>query len=340
MLIARVVAVLVIAGVAGLARPEAQPTAATPADLLLVNGRVYTLDPARPWAEAIAIGGSRIAAVGTNAEVRRAAAPGARVIDLGGAFALPGFNDAHVHVESTGSLLVGANLLDVHEPAPFTARIRDAAGRLPKGSWITRGDWGAYERWNAGSAGSKGPGGSAGAPFTPSRDLIDAVTPEHPVFVNRFDRSMFLANSVALTIAGITGSTPNPPKGEIVKDASGRPTGILKGAAADLVRRAIPPIPFEQRLVQVRAVLKEAREGGVTTIQDLTSGDQLRAYQALHARGELTARLLLRPALDTVPHVAALGIGRGFGNEWFHFIGYKAWVDGIMGNSSAMFFEP
>ena len=187
----------------------------------------------------------------------------------------------------------------------------------------------------AGAGGAK----SAG-PFTPSRELIDAVTPDHPVFVNRFDRSMFLANSRALELAKITESTPNPPNGEIVKDAAGRPTGILKGTAADIVRRVIPPVPFEQRLVQVRAVLKEAREGGVTTMQDLTSAEQLRAYQELQRRGELTSRIMLRPTLDNVTHTSALGISKGFGNEWLRFIGYKAWVDGIMGSSGAMFFEP
>jgi predicted amidohydrolase YtcJ len=322
--------------------PGAQPAAAPDIDLLLHNGRFHTLDPARPRAEAVAIAGSRIVAVGSDADVRRLASAATRTIDLEGAFALPGFNDAHVHVDSTGSLLVGANLLDVHEPTAFTVRIRDAAGRLPKGSWITRGDWGAYEQWKAGSSGVShlsGVSGSSG-PFTPSRDLIDPVTPDHPVFVNRFDRSMFLANSLALKLAGITETTPNPPNGKIVRDAAGRPTGILEGAAADLVRRAIPPIPFEQRLVQIRAVLEEAREGGVTTVQDLTSAEQLRAYQALHARGELTMRIGLRPTLDTAAHVAALGISRGFGDDWLRFIGHKAWVDGIMGNSSAMFFEP
>ena len=99
-------------------------------------------------------------------------------------------------------------------------------------------------------------------------------------------------------------------------------------------------MPFEQRLVQVRAVLKEAREGGVTTMQDLTSAEQLRAYQELQRRGELTSRILLRPTLDNVTHTSALGISRGFGDEWLRFIGYKAWVDGIMGSSGAMFFEP
>lgn len=328
-----------LGSVAGPIAPAARQRAVAPPGVLLVNGRVYTLDPARPWAEAIAVAGSRIVAVGTNAEARVAAPAGARVIDLKGAFALPGFNDGHVHVDSTGALLLGANLLDVHEPGAFTSRIRDAAGRLPAGSWVTRGDWGAYERWTAGSGGSRGSQGSQGA-FAPTRDLIDAVTPAHPVFVNRFDRSMFLANSLALKLAGITEGSPDPAGGEIVRDAAGRPTGLLKGTAADLVRRVIPPVPFEQRLAQVRAVLKEAREGGVTTMQDLTSSAQLMAYQELQRRGELTARIMLRPTLEQVAHTVPLGISRGFGDDWLKFIGYKAWVDGIMGSSGAMFFEP
>ena len=313
------------------------------ADLLLLNGRVYTVDPAKPWAEAVAIRGDRILAVGTTANIKGLGSQGARTIDLKGAFVSPGFNDAHVHIDSTGSLLVGVNLLEVHEAKAFTDAVSGAASRLPAGSWITRGDWGAYEQWSAGSAGAgagrAAAGGNAG-PFTPSRDLIDAVTRNHPVFVQRFDRSMYLANSLALKQAGITEQTPNPPGGEIVKDANGRLTGVLKGSAADLVRKVIPPIPFEQRLVQVRAVLKEAREGGVTTMQDLTSAEQLRAYQELQRRGELTARIMLRPTLDNVVHTRALGIGPGFGDDWLRFIGYKAWVDGIMGSSGAMFFQP
>ena len=317
-------------------------------DLVLLNGRVYTVDGGRPWAEAVAVSGERISAVGTTAEIRALAGRGTKVIDLQGAFVSPGFNDAHVHIDSTGALLVGVNLLEVHEARAFTDAIRGAASRLPTGSWITRGDWGAYEQWNAGSAGAaassagsaKGSPTAAGTPFTPSLALVDPVTPSHPVFVQRFDRSMYLANSLALKAAGITASTPNPPSGEIVKDANGRLTGVLKGTAADLVRKVIPPIPFEQRLVQVRAVLKEAREGGVTTIQDLTSAEQLRAYQELQRRGELTTRIMLRPTLDNVVHTGALGITRGFGDDWLKFIGYKAWVDGIMGSSGAMFFEP
>ena len=331
------VAILAVVAAVGMA---AQGPSRMPVDLAFVNARVYTLDASRPWVEAVAISGTRIVAVGSTAEIQKLTTTGTKVIDLKGAFASPGFNDAHVHIDSTGALLVGVNLLDVHEPKAFAARIKEAAGRLPKGAWITRGEWGAYEQWAAGSAGAQPSAASAPGPFTPSRDLVDALTPEHPVFVNRFDRSMYLANSVALKLANITDATPNPPNGEIVRDANGRATGVLKGAAADIVRRVIPPIPFEQRLTQVRAVLKEAREGGVTTMQDLTSADQLRAYQELQRRGELTSRIMLRPTLDNVTHTAALGITRGFGDDWLKYIGYKAWVDGIMGSSGAMFFEP
>ena len=308
-------------------------------DLLLVNAKVYTVDTARPWAEAVATSGDRIVAVGTSAELRRRAGPKTRVLDLHGQFVSPGFNDAHVHIDGTGALLTGANLLDVHERASFIERIKGAAERLPKGSWITRGDWGAYEQWAAGSAGQAASSAGAAGPFMPDRAYVDPVTPEHPVFVNRFDRSAYFANSVALRAAGITEGTAVPAGGEIVKDASGRITGVLKGAAADLVRRVIPPIPFDERLGQVRAVLKEAREGGVTTMQDLTTAPQLVAYQELKRRGELTARIMLRPQLWEVPHVAGLGISRGLGDDWLKFIGYKAWVDGIMGSSGAMFFE-
>ena len=331
-------------GPSTVARAEAPPApaAGATADLILVHGRIYTLDAQKPWAEALAIRGERIVAVGGDREIRALVGPQTRVLDLHGEFALPGFNDAHVHMESTGALLVGANLLDVHEPKAFVERVRAAAARLPRGSWITRGDWGAYEQWNAGSSGNARPGGGAAGngPFLPSRDLIDPVTHDHPVLLNRFDRSIFLANTRALELAHIDAHTQAPAGGEIVKDAAGRPTGLLKGTAADLVLKVIPPIPFEQRLVQVRAVLQEAREGGVTTMQDITTAPQFEAYQELMRRGELTARILLRPIVDNVAHVSALGISAGFGSDWLRFIAFKGWVDGIMGNSSAMFFEP
>jgi predicted amidohydrolase YtcJ len=232
------------------------------------------------------------------------------------------------------------NLLDVHAADAFTQRIGDAAARMPAGSWITRGDWGAYEQWEAGSTGREERGASDAGPFTPHRGLIDEVTPDHPVLVNRFDRSVFLANSRALELAGIDENASNPAGGSFERDEHGRLTGILRGRAVDLVRQVMPPIAFDLRLAQIRAVLDEARMGGVTTIQDITSAEQLQAYQELKRRGELTARINIRPSLDNVVHTAGLGITRGYGDDWLRFTGYKAWVDGIMGSSGAMFFRP
>jgi predicted amidohydrolase YtcJ len=324
---------LLLVPLAGFSHPKA--------DLILTNARVYTVDAARPRAEAVAIAGERILAVGSTEAVATTARPETRIIDLDGAFVSPGFNDAHVHMDSTGSLITGVNLLDVHEPVAFAERIKAATERLPRGSWITRGDWGAYEQWGQGSAGEDDSlANLADGPFTPDRALIDPFTGEHPVLVSRFNGSMHLANALALDLAGIDESTPDPAGGEIARDESGRLTGILRGTAVDLVRNVIPPMPFEQRLVGVRAVLKEAREGGVTTIQDLTDAEQMRAYQHLHKTGELTARIMARPNIFQGGHVAALGITRGFGDDWLKVIGYKGWVDGIMGNSSAMFFRP
>jgi len=309
------------------------------ADLVLLNGRVYTLDEQQPWVEAIAVQGERILAIGSNGEVRRMAGSNTRTIDLDGAFALPGFNDAHVHIDATGALLTGANLLDVHVPDAFTERIAAAAKRLPEGSWITRGDWGAYELWAMGSAGAQ-EGEAPQERFKPHRDLIDSVTPNHPVFVNRHDGEVFLANSVALELAGINERTRAPRGGVIERDASGRLTGILTGAAVDLVRRVIPPLPFETRVANFLAVLEEARGGGVTTMQDITSASQVMVYREVQRRGDLTCRIQLRPMLDMVEHIANLGISEGIGDDWIRFIGLKAWVDGIMGSSGAMFFEP
>jgi len=309
------------------------------ADLVLLNGRVYTLDDANPWAEAVAIQGEKIITVGSNGEVEGLTGSNTRTIDLDGAFALPGFNDAHVHIDATGALLTGANLLDVHVADAFTERLAGAASRLPEGSWITRGDWGAYELWAMGSAGTM----EEEAPqerFKPHRDMIDDVTPDHPVLVNRHDREVFLANSKALELAGVNERTRAPRGGTIERDASGRLTGILTGTAVDLVRRVIPPLPFDTRLANFMAVLEEARAGGVTTIQDLTRAPQVQVYREVQRRGELTCRIQLRPMLDMVEHVDALGISEGVGDDWIKFIGLKAWVDGIMGSSGAMFFEP
>ena len=310
-----------------------------PADMVLTNGTIYTVDESNPWAEAVAVRAEYIVAVGSNAEIQQFSGPETKTIDLGGAFATAGFIDGHVHVGATGSLLLGVNLLDVHEPVAFAERIRAATERMPEESLISGGSWGAYEQWASSSAGETLTDEVA-EPFTPHRDLIDAFTQEHPVLVSRFDRSMHLANSRALDMAGINENTLNPTDGEFVRDENGRLTGILKGSAYIQVRRAMPEKSFELRMAEFEAVQAEGRRGGITTIQDLTGPEMLRVYQETRRRGNLTVRINLRPTLFMVEHIASLGITKGFGDDWLKFVGYKAWVDGIMGNSGALFFEP
>jgi predicted amidohydrolase YtcJ len=307
------------------------PAVAQDATLLLTGARVWTGDSARPWADAIALSGDRILAVGSAAEVSRLRGGGTRVLELGGAFIAPGFIDNHTHFGQAGALLLGANLLDVSDGAGLIRRVREAASRLPPGAWMTGGEWGAYEAWAQGSTGSTGP---RRAGFNPSRDLIDSLTPGTPALLSRWDRVAWLANARALEAAKAGCDWDG------VECVAGEPTGRLTAAAAERVRAAIPPKPMTQRLAEARIALAQLRELGVTSIHDNTSPEQLEVYQELRRRGELTVRVYARPTLDRIEALRALGIGPGFGDEWIRIGGLKGFVDGIMGNSSARFYQP
>src|SRR5918912_199460 len=181
------------------------------ADLIVTNAKIWTVDSERPRAEAVAVIGDRIVGVGTSGEMDVWRGEKTKMIDGAGRLLLPGFNDAHVHFVSGGMQLDSVNLRDAASPEEFRDRIARRAARYPN-EWITGGDW-DEEKWNP--------------PHLPTKELIDAVTPNTPVFVNRYDGHESLANSVALNKAGITAKTPNPPGGEIVRDAQGNPTGVL-----------------------------------------------------------------------------------------------------------------
>src|SRR5437868_6508024 len=178
------------------------------ADLVVVNANVRTMDAKHPTAEAVAVLGERVVAVGSNEEIRRLAGARTRVVDAKGALVLPGFNDAHVHFLSGGFQLSSVDLRDANTPQEFAERIRAFASKLPKGRWVTGGDW-DHERW---------PAVNGNAPL-PTKELIDSFTPDTPVFVNRLDGHMALANGYALRLAGVTSDTPDPQGGLIVRDA-------------------------------------------------------------------------------------------------------------------------
>jgi predicted amidohydrolase YtcJ len=309
-------------------------------DLILVGGSIYTVEAGQPRAEAVAIRDGRIVAVGSEEEISRYQGPASTVIDLNGAFVLPGLIDNHTHFDYAAQLLLGINLLDVADAEGLAERVEAARNRLPDGAWILGGDWGAYEEWAMGSSGAEG-GGGQDVRFKPHRDMIDTLTPETPVLLSRWDRSEYLANGVALALAGITGDTPNPAAGAIERDPrTGEPTGILTGAAADMVRRNVPTKSFEQRLAEAEVALARLAENGVTGIHDITRAHQMQVFQHLRDEGELTVRVHARPTLENWQHLAALGIGTGYGDEYLKIGGLKGFVDGIMGNSGARFREP
>jgi predicted amidohydrolase YtcJ len=311
----------------------AAPAAAQQIDMIIAGGRVWTGDTDRPWAEAVAVSGNRVHAVGSRAEIMALRGAGTEVIDMPGHFVTPGFIDNHTHFNSAGALLLGANLLDVADETGLIARVREARDRLPAGAWLTGGDWGAYEAWGAGSTGRQplqpGSGG-----FRPHRAMIDSITPATPVLFNRWDRSAHLANAAALAAAGADCSWPG------VECEDGRMTGRLSGEAAARVRRVIPVKPMEQRLLESRAALRHLNELGVTSIHDNTPPDQMEVFQRLNENGQLTVRIYARPTLDKWEHLSAAGLRHGFGDDFLRLGGLKGFVDGIMGNSSAYFYQP
>jgi predicted amidohydrolase YtcJ len=296
------------------------------ANLVLVGGKVWTGDPQRPQTEAVACRDGRIAAVGTNEAVRRWIGPGTRVIDLKGRRVVPGFNDAHVHFLSGGQNLAGVQLRSARSQAEFRERLRAFAARLPKGRWILGGDW-DHENWTPADL--------------PTRRLIDDVTPDNPVFVSRLDGHMALANSLALRLAHITRSTPDPPGGTIVRDARGEPAGVLKDAAMDPVERVIPAPSPEEMAGAIRAAMREAAEHGVTSVQDMSAApDVLAVYQELLARRELTVRIYGFQPLPRWARLAQVGLRTAFGGEQLKIGGLKGFADGSLGSTTALFFEP
>lgn len=285
-------------------------------DLLLLNGKVWTGNPGQPWAEWVAVSGDRITGVGSGESHPEAR----KTIDLKGRLLVPGFNDSHVHFAQAGSLLLGVNLLDVSDDDLFRTRIAEAAARLPAGSWITGGDWGAYEAWALGSDGTQ----RGETAYIPERALIDEATPDHPVLVTRYDRKMGLANATALRELGIESET-----------------GVLEGEQLDRACEAIPAKSRERSLAETRRGLEECRKWGVTSVQDMSALDQVGIYNELREQDELTCRVHFSPSrLIEYEKMIADGRTIGSGDEWIRFGTIKTHIDGIMGNRTARFFEP
>ncbi|HET7459334.1 MAG TPA: amidohydrolase [Gemmatimonadaceae bacterium] len=319
-------AAVLVAACATSAAPRRVPNE-TAVTLAVVNARIWTGDARRPWADAVAVRGDRFELVGSSAAVKKMVGPGTRVVDAGGRMLVPGFVDAHVHFIDGGFRLASVQLRDARTPAEFTARIGAFAATVPKGTWITGGDW-DHTAW----------GGAL-----PDRSWVDSVTPDHPVWVNRLDGHMALANSAALRAAGVDRATPDVAGGTIVRDpATGEPRGVLKDNAMALVDRVVPAPPPELSDRALDAAMKYVAERGVTAVHNMGTWDDVATFERAHRAGRLITRIYAAVPLDSWERlrdtIAAHGGVRG--DAWLRIGALKGFVDGSLGSHTAAMLAP
>jgi predicted amidohydrolase YtcJ len=328
--------------------------AQVPADVVLANGKIYTMDEKHPWARAVAICGESIAAVAAVADApasstdalnmlkspdfKQWVGPNTRVIDLHGQFAMPGFNDAHVHLAGAGYAKLSVNLEGSRSLSEFQQRIRERLKDFQPGEWITGRGW-DHTMWPEQKF--------------PTRQDLDAVAADRPMVFGRVDGHVAVANSRALEIAGITRATPDPPSGHIERDSeTGEPTGMLEeDAAMNLVYRRVPPYSIERRRQALAFAIDEAVKYGVTSMQDNSVGSQSEGenfswqnfliYQEMQREGKLKARITeWLPFALPIEQLKEMRRVGGTTDPWLKTGALKAYLDGSLGSRTAAMIAP
>lgn len=311
--------ITIILIISGLFSMQAQTTKTA-----FINTKIYTVSERQPYAEALIIEGNKILSVGSEEEIKKLINKDTKVIDLQGKLMLPGFIDNHVHFISGGFYLLGIDLRPANSTSEFKQILKNYASKFP-GKWITGGYW-DHEKWEVTDL--------------PTKEMIDEVVSDQPVFVDRLDGHMGVANSFALKLAGITKDTESPEGGLIVKDPkTGEPTGVLKDNAMYLITKHIPEPTADENYQALLAALNEAKKLGITSVQDITYGDALTAFQKAKDEEKLTCRIFTRwPIADYKDHVEK-SIKAGFGDNLIRMGSLKAFADGSLGSSTAWFFD-
>jgi predicted amidohydrolase YtcJ len=293
----------------------------------LFNGRIYTMNPAHPRAQALAIAGNRILAAGDDADLRPLLSPGGRALDLAGQTVIPGLIDAHVHFGwySWATHQGEVDLDNVPTKAQAVAKVASQSRKAPAGQWIQGAGWNKNV-WPD--------------PSFPTAADLDAVVCDHPVALEDKSHHATWVNSRAMELAGITSASQDPPGGEIVRDEGGQPTGILLETAAQLVHRVIPDADVDTMVKALRKGISEAHRLGLTGVHDPGHPTVLAALQVLRARDELGLRALVHIPTDGLDAALRLGLRSGQGDEYLRIGGIKLFADGALGPQSAHMLAP
>ena len=298
----------------------AQPA---PATLIITNAHIWTGNPDQPWAGSLAVRGDSIIYVGDTTGLAPYVGVESEVIDADGGMVTPGFNDSHLHFIDAGLELSSVQLRDADTPEEFTKKLAAFVRTVPAGTWITGGNW-EHKQW----------GGEL-----PDRDWIDAVTPDHPVWVSRLDGHMALANSKALELAGVTTDVADVAGGTIVRDAQGRLTGIFKDNAMGLISHAIPDPTPEQFDRGLNAAMDYVLARGVTTIQHMGGWGDVEVFDRGQRDKRLKVRISAAVPLSTWQRLSTRINSQGMGDKWLRVAGLKGFVDGSLGSHTAAFLE-
>ena len=333
----RPASVLLLAVLSAIVNCPAQnpPAKHTPVpDIIFFNGVIYTgegfAQDKPQTVQAMAIGGGKVLAIGTNDEVTRLAGPKTTLRDLNttssSTFIFPGFNDAHTHLGSAGQTKLNVDLTGVQSLADMLARIKAFADSTPSGHWLTGGNW-DHTLW--------------ANKVLPTRQDLDKVTGDHPAFLDRIDGHISIANTAALKAAGITGKTIPPQGGEIDLDASGEPTGILRESAKGLVYKVIPPPTHEERRRGDELAIADALSHGVTSVQDFSNWQDFLVFEELEKEGNLKIRISeWLPFKDPLDELKKMRAHHDSNDPMLHTGMLKGFMDGSLGSRTAAMKAP
>ena len=332
-----ILAVISTVFICATANPQAQP-AMPKADAIYLHGNVYTgMAGASSFheaerAQALAVRGERILAVGTEADIRKLRGPATTVVDLQGHFVMPGFNDAHMHLVEAGFKMLAVDFAGVRSIEEFRERIRKQVENAAPTEWITGFGW-DETLWRP--------------PDLPTREDIDEVTTDHPVFVKRTDGHVAVANTLALKLAHVTADTKDPQGGEVVRDASGGPNGVLREGAQDLVAAVVPPPTPEKLRQAIELALQDIARSGVTSVQDYSDDSAqgewkgFKTFEQLEREGKLTVRISeWLPFTEPVEVLTQRRAAHPQSDPMLHTGMLKAFMDGSLGSRTAAMLQP